>query len=74
MQIWQLFLAGQIRQKPVLDPLDIPIQIQPIQLLIITENFSPLPVFEPGTSPVQSRYATNWAILAWIYILHLYNE
>ena len=22
--------------------------------------------FEPGTSPVPSRYATNWAILAWI--------
>ena len=34
--------------------------------LIFTEKFSPLPGFEPGTSPVPSRYATNWAILAWI--------
>ena len=36
------------------------------QLLIFIEKFSPLPVFEPGTSPVPSRYATNWAILVWI--------
>ena len=33
-------------------------------LLIFTEKF--LPGFEPGTSAVPSRYATNWAILAWI--------
>ena len=32
------------------------------------EKFSPLPGFEPGTSPVPSRYATNWAILAWITV------
>ena len=36
------------------------------QLLIFIEKFSPLPGFEPGTSPVPSRYATNWAILAWM--------
>ena len=30
----------------------------------ITEKFLPLPRFEPGTSPVTSWYATNWAILA----------
>ena len=36
------------------------------QLLIFTTKFSPLPGLEPGTSPVPSRYATNWAILAWI--------
>ena len=29
-------------------------------------KFSPFPGFEPGTSPAPSRYATNWAILAWI--------
>ena len=42
------------------------IQIRTIQLLIFTEKFSSLPGFEPGTSLVSSRYATNWAILAWI--------
>ena len=41
------------------------IQIQTIQLLIFTEKFLPLPGFEPRTSLVPSRYATNWAILAW---------
>ena len=35
------------------------IQIQIIWLLIFTKKFSPLPGFEPGTSPVPSRYATN---------------
>ena len=44
------------------------IQIQTIQLLIFTEKLSPLPGFEPGTSPVPSWYATNWAILAGIFI------
>ena len=29
------------------------------QLLISIEKFLPLPGFEPGTSPVPSRYATN---------------
>ena len=33
---------------------------------IFIEKFSPLPGSEPGTSPVLSRYATNWAILAWM--------
>ena len=33
-------------------------------LVIFIEKFSPLPGFEPGTSPVPSRNATNWAILA----------
>ena len=42
------------------------IQIQIIHLLIFTEKFSPLPVFEPGTSPVPRQYAANSAILAWI--------
>ena len=35
-------------------------------LLIFIEKFSPLPGLEPGTSQVPNRYATNWAILAWI--------
>ena len=35
------------------------IQIRTIQLLIFTEKFLPLLGFEPGTSPVPSRYATN---------------
>ena len=47
------------------------IQIQTIQLLIFTEKFWPSPGFEPGTSQVPSRYATNWAILAWIYSSNL---
>ena len=42
------------------------IQIKINQLLIFTEKFLPLPGFEPRTSPVPSRYATNWAILAWM--------
>ena len=42
------------------------IQIWTNQLLIFTEKFSFLPGFEPRTSSVPSRYATNWAILAWI--------
>ena len=33
---------------------------------IFNEKFSPLLWFESGTSPVPRRYATNWAILAWI--------
>ena len=45
------------------------VQIWAIQLLISTEKFSPLPGFEPGTSPVLSWYVTNWAILAWITCL-----
>ena len=45
------------------------IQIRTIQLPIFTEKFSPLTGFEPGTSPVPSRYATNWAILAWINLV-----
>ena len=36
------------------------------QLPIFIEKFSPLQGFEPGTSLVPSRYATNWAILAWM--------
>ena len=36
------------------------------KLLIFNEKFSPLPWFEPGNSPVPSRYTTNWAILAWM--------
>ena len=48
--------------------MNIHIQIQTIQLLIFTEKFWPLPGFDPVTSPVPSRYATNWAILAWIKV------
>ena len=44
--------------------LHIRIQIRTIQLLIFTERFSPLPGFEPGTSPVPSRFAPYRAILA----------
>ena len=36
-----------------------------VQLLDFTEKFLPLPRFEPRTCLVPSRYATNWAILAW---------
>ena len=50
------------------------IQIRTIQLLIFTEKFSPLLGFEPGTSPVPSRYATNWAILAWITSLVFFSS
>ena len=35
------------------------------QLLIFIERLSSLSGFEPGTSPVPSQYATDWAILAW---------
>ena len=53
--------------------------IHSIQLLNFTEKFSPLPGFEPWTSTVPSRYATNWAILAWIsreicYIGHFWKK
>ena len=34
--------------------------------LIFIEKFSPLLEFEPWTSPLPSRYATNRAILAWL--------
>ena len=37
-----------------------------IQLLIFIQKLLHLPGFEPGTSLVPIRYATNWAILAWI--------
>ena len=52
------------------------IQIRTIQLLIFTEKFSPLPGFEPETSPVWSWYATNWAILAWMGggLLHCHSK
>ena len=40
------------------------IQIQINQLLIFIEKFSPLPGFEPQTSQVPSRCATNRAIRA----------
>ena len=43
------------------------------KLLIFIEKFSPLPGFDPGTSPVPSRYATNWAILAWIWTTEVTN-
>ena len=39
-------------------------------LLIFIEKFLHLPGFEPETSPLPSRYATSWAILAWIF--HIY--
>ena len=42
------------------------IQIRINQLLIFTEKLLPLPGFETETSSVPNRYATNWAILAWI--------
>ena len=45
-----------------------PLLFQFILMLIVSlKKFSPLPGFEPGTSLVQSRYATNWAILAWMH-------
>ena len=45
-----------------------PFKFDFIQLLIFIEKFLPLLGFKPRTSPlpVPSRYATNWAILAWI--------
>ena len=42
------------------------IQIWINLLLIFIKKFSSLPGFEPGTSSVPSRYASKWAILAWI--------
>ena len=48
------------------------IQIQTNQLLIFTEKFLSLPGFEPGTSPEPNRYATNWAILAWIEKVNIF--
>ena len=44
----------------------VPFKIKFNQLLISIEKLSPLQGFEPRTSLVTSRYATNWAILAWI--------
>ena len=52
---------------------DIRIQIRTIQLLIFTEKFSPLPGFEPGTSPVpielswlsKINYMSGWDVLNW---------
>ena len=42
------------------------IQIQINQLIVFIEKLSPLSGFEPRTSRVPSRCATNWAIQAWI--------
>ena len=36
-----------------------------VSFTIFIGKFSPLPGFEPGTSRVPSRYATNWAILSY---------
>ena len=36
------------------------------QLLFSLKNSCPCRDFEPGTSPVPSRYGTNWSILAWM--------
>ena len=38
--------------------------------LISLKKLTPLPGFEPGTSQVPIRYATNWAILAWVLLLN----
>ena len=70
LQVLTCFMVtfcGQICQSPkyILE-LYFHIQILINQLLIFTEKFSPLPEFEPGTSPVPSRCPTNWAILVWI--------
>ena len=46
--LWTLLLLRYIHIKIRID-----------QLLIFTEKFLPLPGFEPGTSPVRSRNATN---------------
>ena len=60
-------LCGQLFMYCTLDTHINPnTQIRIIQLLIFTDKFSPLLGFEPGISPVPSRYATYWAILAWI--------
>ena len=73
----QILIFIPLVDPPFTDPLAeklldnrlyIRIQIQTIQLLIFTGKFSPLPGFEPRTSMLPSRYATNWAILAWIHL------
>ena len=45
-----------------------------VTLIILIEKFSPLPGFERRTSTVPSRYATNWAILAWITSFFLFSD
>ena len=62
-----LWAASICQSAKYILELYIRIQFRTIQLLIFTEKFSPLPEFEPRTSPVPSWYATNWAILAWIW-------
>ena len=44
------------------------IQIWTNQLLIFIEKLLRLPGFEPQTSRVPSRFATSWAIQAWIVL------
>ena len=44
------------------------------QLLILIEKLLPLPGFQPRTSPIPRRYATKWAILAWIPYCVLCNS
>ena len=77
----QILIFIPLVDPPFTDPLAeklldnrlyIRIQIQTIQLLIFTGKFSPLSGFEPGTSPVPSRNATNWAI--WVSIVLILNS
>ena len=51
-----------------------PLKFKFYKLLIFIEKFSPLPGFGPGTYTVPSRYATNWAILAWISRWILFSQ
>ena len=46
-----------------IDSMQSPFKFQKNQLLNFIEKFLPLGL-EPGTSPVLSLYAINWAILA----------
>ena len=45
-----------------------------INYLFSLKFFLPLPGFEPGTSPVPSQFATNWAILAWMRVKSYYTK
>ena len=54
-----LILAPMLMQRGYLNKLNTRIQIRMNQLLILIEKFSPLLGFEPRTSEVTGRCATN---------------
>ena len=56
--IWQIKTC-RLLNKMTASNINIQIQIRTFQLLFFTEKFSPLLGFEPGSSPVPRRNATN---------------